>query len=167
MVIFRPTLGLAVKMRIKTAATNQQSDTRLGDWYAKDVILGKRRLVLCVSDLSRLAVVLDAAPYASIPERLPPAVGALLERIGPPREAIEREVAAMRTISIAKTNSRSVLGSLNEYEWMLRCRCESELHAGPADLLMLSLWLSDTVTSALPDLSPGVAAMRLLSGQNE
>jgi hypothetical protein len=111
--------------------------------------------------------VLDAAPYASIPERLPPAVGALLERIGPPREAIEREIAAMRTISIAKTNSRSVLGSLNEYEWMLRCRCESELHAGPADLRMLSFWLSDTVTSALPDLSPGVAAMRLLSGQHE
>jgi hypothetical protein len=32
---------------------------------------------------------------------------------------------------------------------------------------MLSFWLSDTVTSALPDLSPGVAAMRLLSGQTE
>jgi hypothetical protein len=73
----------------------------------------------------------------------------------------------MQTISIAKTNSRSVLGSLNEYEWMLRCRWESEPHAGPADLRMLSFWLSDTVTSALPDLSPGVAAMRLLSGQTE
>jgi hypothetical protein len=154
-------------MRHKIAATDHRSDTRLGDWYAKDVSLGRRRLVLCVNEHSRLAVVLEAAPYASIPERLPTAVGVLLEGLVPSREAIEREVAAMQTISIAKTNSRSVLGSLNEYEWMLRCRCESEPHTGPADLLTLSFWLSDTVTSALPEISPRSAAIRLLSAQNE
>jgi hypothetical protein len=166
MFVFRPTASLAAKMRLRIAATEHRSDTQLGDWYAKDVALGKRRLVLCVNELSRLAVVLDAAPYASIPERLPAAVGALLEGIVPSREAIERELAAMQTISIAKTNSRSVLGSLNEYEWMLRCRYESEPHAGPADLVRLSFWFSDTVTSALPEISPRLAAIRLLSVQN-
>ena len=150
-------------IQIVVSHTAHRSDTRLGDWYAKDITLGRRRLVLCVNELSRLAVVLDAAPYASIPERLPAAVGALLEGIVPSREAIERELAAMQMISIAKTNSRSVLGSLNEYEWMLRCRYESEPYTSPADNLMLSFWLSDTVTSALPEISPRVAAIRLLS----
>jgi len=73
----------------------------------------------------------------------------------------------MQTILIAKTNSRSVLGSLNEYERMLRCRYECEPHAGPANLLIPSFWLSDTVTSALPEISPRLAAIRLLSARNE
>jgi len=80
----------------RIAATDHRSDTRLGDWYAKDVSLGRRCLVLCVHEHSRLAVLLDAAPYASIPERLPAAVGTLLEGIVPSREAIKRELAACR-----------------------------------------------------------------------
>jgi len=58
MVVLRPTARLALKLRMRLAEFNHQSTTRLGDWYATDLNLGRRRLVICVSELSRLAVVL-------------------------------------------------------------------------------------------------------------
>jgi hypothetical protein len=154
-------------MRPRLAATLHRSDTRLGDWYAKEVTLGKRRLVLCVNELSRLAVVLDAAPYASIPERLPAAVSVLLEGLVPSREAIEGEVAAMQTISIAKTNSRSVLRLLKEYDWLLQAMHYVDSEIQTLDPAVLSNRMCNAVTAIPPEESPRSAAIRLLSAQNE
>ena len=134
-------------MRLRLAATRHRSDTRLGDWNAKDVSLGRRRLVLCVNELSRLAVVLEAAPYASIPERFPAAVGALLEGFVPLREPIEREISAMQTISIAKTNSRSVLGLLNEYDWLLQAMHYVDSEIQTLDPAVLSNRMCSAVTA--------------------
>ena len=58
MVVLRPTARLALKLRLRLGVSNFRSTTRLGDWYATDLNLGRRRLVICVSELSRLAVVL-------------------------------------------------------------------------------------------------------------
>ena len=77
--------------------------------------------MICVSELSRLAVVLDAAPYATIPERLPPALARVLHLIGVEQPTVEQEIAAMGTIAIAKTSNRSVLGTVNEFVHYLRC----------------------------------------------
>jgi hypothetical protein len=166
MVVFRPTSSLAAKMGLKIAATPLRSETRLGDWYAKDIRFGARHLVLCVNELSRLAVVMDGAPYASIPERFPAAVRQLLEGIVPSTNEIDLELAAMQTISIAKTSSRSVLGSVNEYELMLGCMRDFEPNIGSMNLLNLSLKLSDSPTSTVPEFSPKLAAIRLLSAQD-
>jgi hypothetical protein len=166
MVIFRPTSSLAAKMGLKIAATPLRSETRLGDWYAKDIRLGTRHMVLCVNELSRLAVVMDGAPYASIPERFPAAVRQLLEAIVPSTKEIGLELAAMQTISIAKTSSRSVLGSMNEYELMLGYMRDFEPNIGSMDLLNLSLKLSDSPTSTVPEIFPKLAASRLLSARD-
>jgi len=163
MVVLRPTARLAAKLRLKLAAAKGRSDTRLGDWYANDIALGRRRLVLCVSELSRLAVVLDAAPYASIPERLGPAVGVLLHRIGAPTEAINRELMAMSTIEVAKTQNRSIIGSMLEYQWSLKVMHEHGDLGQSGDLLPISVYLSKVVSMVLPETFPREAALRLLS----
>ena len=161
MVVLRPTVRLAAKLRMRLAEFNLPSTTRLGDWYATDLNLGRRRLVVCVSELSRLAVVLEAAPYATIPERLPPALGRVLDWIGVEQPTIEREIAAMGTIAIAKTCNRSVLGTINEFVHYLRC-----MHANrpvPPDPFLLSAELSEFVCMQLEDTYPKDAALRLLS----
>lgn len=161
MVVLRPTARLAAKLRMRLAEFNHPSTTRLGDWYATDLNLGRRRLVVCVSELSRLAVVLEAAPYATIPERLPPALGRVLHWIGVEQPTIEREIAAMGTIAIAKTCNRSVLGTINEFVHYLRC-----MHANrpvPPDPFLLSAELSEFVCMPLEDTYPKDAAFRLFS----
>ena len=141
MVIWRPTVRLAAKLRLQLAETALRSDTRLGDWYAADLTLGRCRLVLCVSTLSRLGVVLPAAPYATLPERLGPAVGRLLLHLGADARAVEREVGAMGTIAVAKTCSRSVLGTIKEFSWMLQLRHEAEPVTPELDPLLLGVEL--------------------------
>jgi hypothetical protein len=161
MVVLRPTARLALKLRLRLGASNFRSTTRLGDWYATDLNLGRRRLVICVSELSRLAVVLDAAPYATIPERLPPALARVLHFIGVEQPTIEQEIAAMGTIAIAKTSNRSVLGTVNEFVHYLRC-----IHTNrpvPPDPFLLSAELVEFVCMQLEDTYPKDAALRLLS----
>lgn len=161
MVVLRPTVRLAGKLRLRLGESSFRSTTRLGDWYATDLNLGRQRLVICVSELSRLAVVLEAAPYATIPERLPPALARVLHLIGSEQTTIEREIAAMGTIAIAKTASRSVLGTVNEFVQHLQY-----MHAKrpvPPDPFLLSVELSEFVCMQLEDTYPKDAALRLLS----
>ena len=166
MVIWRPTVRLAAKLRLQLAETALRSDTRLGDWYAADLTLGRCRLVLCVSALSRLGVVLPAAPYATLPERLGPAVGRLLLHLGEDARAVEQEMGAMGTIAVAKTCSRSVLGTIKEFSWMLQLRHEAEPVTPELDPLLLGVELSGTVCMPLEDTFPRDAALRLLSASN-
>jgi len=162
MVVLRPTARLAAKLRLRLAESHFRSTTRLGDWYATDLSLGRQRLVICVSELSRFAVVLPAAPYATVPERLPPALARVLHLIGVEPAAIEREMAAMGTIAIAKTSNRSVIGTVNECVQYLR-----HLHGNrpiSADPFLLSAELGEFVCLPLKDTYPKEAALRLLSG---
>jgi hypothetical protein len=155
MVVLRPTARLAAKLRLRLAESHFRSTTRLGDWYATDLSLGRQRLVICVSELSRFAVVLPAAPYATVPERLPPALARVLHLIGV-------EPAAMGTIAIAKTSNRSVIGTVNEFVQYLR-----HLHGNrpiSADPFLLSAELGEFVCLPLKDTYPKEAALRLLSG---
>jgi len=65
----------------------------------------------------------------------------VLDALGVPIEFVLQEVAAMGTFGFAKTASRSVVGSMNEFVFMAgRAR-----DGGPAlDLIRLSLWLAGT-----------------------
>ena len=163
MVVLRPTARLAAKAHLRLADSPFQSTTRLGDWYAIDLSLGRHRLVVSVSELSRLAVVMNAAPYASIPERLPAAVSKVLHHIGAAPQVIEREIAEMGTIAVAKTRNRSVVGTMNEYVHYLRTMQELEGGGAEPDLLTISAALSRFVCMTMEDKFPKTAALRLLS----
>jgi hypothetical protein len=82
-VIFRPTIKLASKMRVNLEylPVEENSLRRLGDWYAIEVNVSRMKLVLCVSENARLPVVIEAAPYKTIHQRLPRALDRLLREI--------------------------------------------------------------------------------------
>ena len=69
----------------------------------------------------------------------------------------------MGTIAIAKTCSRSVLGTIKEFSWMLQLRHEAEPVTPELDPFRLGVELSGTVCMPLEDTSPRDAALRLLS----
>jgi len=140
------TLKPAVAPQPSTAATTETT-TALGDWYATLVYARPKHLVLCVSERSRLAVVLHAAPLSTLVPRFVPALDEVLQALGVSEAAIGREEREMAPIHLGPTQSRSILGTMNEYVKMLEYKEYDEADAGSP--LQISLSLSRILWSPL------------------
>lgn len=112
MVTLRCTRKLARHLTLTPGAENQEPTSKLGDWYANLLYVGRQRLVLCVSERSLLSLVLPARDLRQLPSRLPSAVESLLARMGVPPAIVAAEVAALLPISVGHTRNRSVVGSM-------------------------------------------------------
>jgi len=129
-------------------ATDAASTTRLGDWFATLVNVGRERFVLLVSERSRLPVIVRARGVAELGSRLIDALTPVLEGLGLPDDAIRHETGEMREWVFAPTNNRSVVGSLNDFSKMLAWHISRE---HDADLTDLALKMSETPILALDD----------------
>jgi hypothetical protein len=96
-------------------ANPPQSTTVLGEWYAKPFAVAQRRFILLVNASTRIAVVMYARDVAHLPDHFPEALAPVLAQLGIPADDIVREVEASRTVVVATTDSRSLLGQLNDY----------------------------------------------------
>ena len=91
----------------------------LGDWTAHIVRYARKPFVIAVAEYSRIALILPAAPYATLVDRFLADLPYLLRYLHIPDAQIESEIAAMKPMRIAKTNSRFVLASINNYDLMI------------------------------------------------
>ena len=112
----------------------------LGDWYA-NAVFWRPQVALFVNERTRLPVFVPLAPAKSVVARLPVEFEKVARRIGVDGAALDAELAAMKEWVLAKTASRSVLGTMNEfvhmadnYQWMHEV----------IDLDDLAVWLADT-----------------------
>lgn len=92
--------------------------TALGDWFVREYNVGRNRLLLCTSSASLLTVLIPARNLPHMGNRLAAAVRELLVAMDVPLAQIDSEIAAMGSARIARTNSRSVLGSMNDMVYM-------------------------------------------------
>jgi hypothetical protein len=132
----------------------------LGDWYARPVAVAHQRLVLLISERSRLPVVMPARDVKHLAVNFPDSLAAVLWGLGISAAVIQRELEAAREAVIAKTNSRSHLGTLNDFSYLLRG------HMGNApglDLVDLALWLSNAPVAPLGMSSPDRVTRDLLT----
>jgi len=160
MIIIRPTASLAKRMKEKLESNDETSITRMGDWYANDIVLNRKQFILCASSTSRLAAVLDAAPYATFPDRLPDAVSGVLRAIGVEESKIQEERVQMNEFKLAKTANKSILGSLNEYKFQLEAFSQmGRLNFN--DPLEMSLSLSKMISLVIPEGYPKDAALKI------
>jgi len=116
-----------------------ESTTVLGDWYAKPFGVAQKRFVLMISGRTRIAVVIPGRRLANLQHSLPHALAILLARLGVPTDAIEREIAASQEVVFAVTDSRSLLGTLNDFATLAQLRLRDEPDTSLEDL---SFWLS-------------------------
>ena len=159
MVIIRPTGDLAKRMKVKLAQTGERSSTLLGDWYARDLVLDRQQYILCVSEHGRLPVILSAAPYANFPDRLVDALPIVLQKIEVPVKKAEVEVAKMDRVVLAKTASRSILGSMNEFRFQLQAT--KQMGRLRHDPVKMSLDLAEVISLVLPDYTPKDTVLKL------
>ena len=140
-----------------------EATTALGDWYATLVHARPKHLVLCVSERSRLAVVLHAAPLNTLVPRFMPALHEVLQALGVSEAAIGREERQMVPIHLGPTRSRSILGTMNEYVKMLEV-LEDDPEA--QSLLAKSMFLNRIICSPLQWRHPDEVTRELLETQD-
>ena len=148
MLTFRCTVAMQRKLHIYPAADAPSSTTLLGDWYAHIVNAGHTRLVLCVSEVSRLVVILAARNFDAFVPRFQSASREVLEEIGVGSSAIEKELAEMNDVGFARTKNRSVLGTINDFSHHLRWLAKDRPDFSLVDC---ALYLSQIPVGPYPD----------------
>jgi hypothetical protein len=91
------------------------SDTALGDWFANRLVVDRQPLLILVSGSSLFPILEPARDVRSLPERLPSIVKNRLERLGLPSEIISPEIESMGNVVVARTNNRSVVGTMIDF----------------------------------------------------
>jgi len=140
---------------------SEPSTTTLGDWYAQPVAVGHQRFVLLISEHSRLPVLMAGRDLKHLADNFPDALAPVLQGLGIPSAAVQREVEATRDAVIAKTNSRSLLGTLTDFSFMLQWWVQG---LEDIDLVEEALRLSKTPVRLLGPGFPDKVTRQLLEG---
>lgn len=127
MFTLRCTRKLLTRMRAAPEAEDRIPTTALGDWYANLLFFGRRQVILAASERCLLPVLIEARGSARLAEHVVPAVAAMLEHIGVGEHALAREIGQMAEARVARTQSRAVLGVMNDMVNQL----EFEFHFKP------------------------------------
>ena len=154
MIVIRPTASLAKRMKVKLADTDQISTGKLGDWYALNIVLARKQYIMAVSSVTRLAVILEAAPYATFPDRLPSAVKELLTFMAISKDAITSELFHMSHRVLAKTQNRSILGRMNDHRFQLEVRMSHDPWGKFMTTLEMAKMLNNIPSLVLPGTYP-------------
>jgi len=122
MTALRCTQKLLTAMKVGPSAPPAPGANRLGDW-SLNLLHTRPMLVVAVSEHDRLGLMLEAAPYATLPQRFLDAVFVQLLAIGVPPDAARRERDAMQPLTITSTtpyaNRLSLQANLKDYAWQV------------------------------------------------
>ena len=116
MLIVRGTKKLRNRVKAPLADGSHASTTVLGDWFAT-ALFWKPQAALLVNERTFVPVFMPLAPAATLLDRAPDAIAAVLRRHGVDEKFIADELEAMRDVRLAPTNNRSVLGVMNGFEF--------------------------------------------------
>ena len=122
MTALRCTQKLLTAMKVAPSAPPVPGANRLGDW-SLNLLHTRPKLVVAVSEHDRLGLVLEAAPYATLPQRFIEAVLVQLLAIGVPPDVARREYDAMQSLTLTATtpypNRLSLQANLKDYAWQV------------------------------------------------
>lgn len=148
-------------------SVDRPSTAALGDWYAT-ALFWRPQVALFVNEKTRLPVFVSLAPAATVVDRFVVALDSVLDAHGIDPRFVDAERTEMAEHRLAKTASRSVLGTMNDFTHLAEAYRDQEREL---DLLALSLWLAGTPCgplrdrSGFPDLELKAMAERVLGGR--
>jgi len=117
MIVFRGTQKLLKELRIKKADLVDPGDGVLGSWFANLFRIERRKCVLFTNDRTLYSVLLFGLrkpDFDSLGMRYRDGLIANLQAAGLPAEQVASIGMACRPVAWGATNSRSVLGSMND-----------------------------------------------------
>ena len=141
MLTIRCTAKLLARLDADRSAPALPSTTILGDWYATLVHTRRGQFVLAMARRTLLPIVVTGRDLRAFPSRVTSSLAEVLAVYGVPVDVIERECAAMSDTRYAKSDSRSNVGVLTEFQRLL----PDHLDDVPAvTLVQVSLRLAET-----------------------
>jgi hypothetical protein len=165
MVTLRFTKKLQKFLGVRPNAPLQPSTAALGDWYANLVPTYAGDLILFVNERSLLSVVVPAWESQNLIQLLLLRIANLFAMIGidPLRGA--PELYHFDHIQIANTQSRSILGSMNDFASQLQYWAEPATRLPRLSLQEAESRLSETPCGALRFAYPREVAKRILNAR--
>ena len=136
----------------------------LGDWYCnlKSLPYRGRSVVFFVNEATRLTVVVPGRASRRVLPLFRERTLALLSRLDVPEAALEREAEALAELRLARTQSRSVLGSMVEIGLEIDAMAEASETFQAISWDSIELELSDWLHGPLDYERPWRIAQRLL-----
>jgi len=92
----------------------------LGDWFANILYTRQGHYILLVSERSLLPVLTTARDLDDLVPRFMRQLDEVLSALGVRQELIDRELSLMEPVYYGRTNSRSVLGTMNDFVQMFK-----------------------------------------------
>src|SRR3989338_6339386 len=145
MTALRCTQKLLTAMKVAPSAPPAPGANRLGDW-SLNLLHTRPKLVVAISEQDRLGLVLEAAPFATLPQRFIEALFVQLLAIGVPPDLAQRECEAMQPLTLTATtpyaNRLRLQANLKDYAWLAelmwseRDQSLAEINARLADNLV-------------------------------
>ena len=144
------------------SASAPRPTTLLGDWYANLLFRKPQQLVLCVSERTLLPVIVPAKEFHTLPARLAGAVREVLAALGVAPTLADREHDEMQQYCFGRTESKRILGSLNEFMFELAY----VMDARPGESLLQSAFSGQIPVQAhrVQLTSPGYAGVVRIGG---
>jgi hypothetical protein len=158
MLTVRCTAKLLRRLKQSPPTALERSTNQLGDWYATILSVRPAHLILLVNEPTRLAAVLPAREISTLAKRIPDAILEVLRELGADNAALDSEHLEMAEIRFDRTASRSVVGTMNDFSFLMDWGRSRE--GAPHDLLRLAMDLNRTPVGPLKYERPDDVARR-------
>lgn len=159
MVVLRCTAKLLERMKVRPIAEPEPSSNTLGDWYANTLFVGREQLVLFTSSVTLLPVLVTLKERRTLVPRFAMALGEVLAEIGVAGDRIGAEVSSLDGVVFARTKSRQVLGSMNDFALMFS---HARRNGRDEGLIRASVVLAQAPCSPIGMASPTARTRQLL-----
>ena len=116
----------------------------MADWFAVPASIVGKDMVLLGHRETMFTAFVPMAPFEIVTAMFRQVVASELARIKVPSEIIRAEMESLADMSVAKTNDRSTLGSLNQLAWDLESAAQRSWEEGDLNLLRLQIYLNGT-----------------------
>lgn len=111
----RITAKLARRVNEPLVAAPSSSTGLLGDWYANLLYIDRQQIILAVSEKTLFPLLIPAKDAKTFPQRMRESLAESLAALNVPADKIYTELVEMDSWVFAKTASRQVLGSMNDF----------------------------------------------------
>lgn len=129
------TKKLLGRMQESVTSATPDATTQLGNWYAKP-LFWRPQCALFVNELTFLPVFASLSPANSLANRFPDELATTLRAHRVPESFIQDELLEMDDVSVSRTNSRRLVGILNELATVARRMRDHRPGVTPIQLAM-------------------------------
>lgn len=150
MIVVRCTTKLLDRLPEQSDPCGVRSTSTLGDWYATLIRTRRGHFVLAMAREALLPVVVTGRDVRTFPDRLAEQAGAMLESYGVPAEAVAREREAMRDVVCTRTDDRSNVGVLTEFQRLLTFDLSEPSELSLLDLSLRLAWTPIVARKTFP-----------------